>query len=187
MADKYYAPRADVRLSRDDREWLVRFARHEDTSVQAVVDHALWFFCYWQGKGKKAFKEALEIIDLLCCAYQEQVRRRRYFEREYRVQLRRLHDMRRAYEERLWQERSIRRVHESQLRQERSMRCACEEQLQRQRSYSVEEERATAQPHRDAPYGPTVARLLALAVCSDSDGEATAAFEKARALHRLAA
>jgi Protein of unknown function (DUF2786) len=51
-------------------------------------------------------------------------------------------------------------------------------------------ERQLAGPARaehTPPYGAKVARLLALAVSTDSEGEATAALAKARALHRPAA
>lgn len=44
-----------------------------------------------------------------------------------------------------------------------------------------------ARAERPPPYGARVARLLALAVSTDSEGEATAALAKARALHRPAA
>jgi hypothetical protein len=173
MADRYYAPPLGVRLSQEDYEWLARFARQEATSVQAVADNAVWFFRYWQAEGKKAFKEALENIVFLSCEYQKQVRRQRYFRREYQIQARRLHNMRRAYQK--------------QLRQERNIRRAYEKQLQCQRDYCERLVRAAVEPHRDELYGPTVAKLVALAVCSESDGEAKAALEKARALHRLAA
>lgn len=187
MTDRYYAPPPGVRLSRDDHEWLTKLAMHEGTSVQTVVDHAVWFLRYWQATGKKAVRQSLEIIELLGCEYQKQAVRQRYFQREYQMQSRRLHNMRRAYEKQLWQERVMRRRYESQLRQERSMRRAYEEQLRRQRSCYEGQEEATTQSPRDAPYGPTVAKLLALAVCSESVGEAKAAFEKARSLHRLTA
>ena len=62
MADGYYAPPLGVRLSREDYEWLARFARQEATSVQAVVDDTVRFFRYWQAEGKKAFEEALASI-----------------------------------------------------------------------------------------------------------------------------
>jgi hypothetical protein len=137
------------------------------------MDHAVWFLRCWQTKGKKAVTGALEAIDFLCCEYQKQVQCRRYFEHAYQMQSRRLHNMRRAYEKQLCRERNIRRE--------------CEEQLQRQRRRYEQEEKVTVQSHNEAPCGPTVAKLLALAICSDSDGEARAAFEKARKLHRLAA
>lgn len=69
MTDRYYAPLGDVRSSRDDYELLVRFARGEETSVQGIVE-ALRFSRYWQARGKKAFKEALETVDLLRGEYQ---------------------------------------------------------------------------------------------------------------------
>lgn len=119
MADGYRAAKPGVRLSRDDREWLAKFARREHTSVQAVVNHALWCFRYWQGKGKKTLHEALDLIDRLDEEYQRQTRRRRYFERECQVQSRLLHDMRREYETQLGQERRIRRRYEIRLRQGR--------------------------------------------------------------------
>lgn len=193
MADTYHAPPPSSGLSRDDPEGPARSVRQEedntgiaDTSIQAIADRALWVFCHWNTKRKMAAREALAIINLLSSEYQKQVRRRRYFEREYQVQSRHLHNMRREYEQKLAQERSMRRKYESQLRQERSMRRAYEKQLQRQRSHDEQKEMSTAQSRRDTPYGPKVAKLLALAVCSESDGEAKAAFKKARTLHRPA-
>lgn len=182
MADGYPAPKPGVRLSRDDHEWFAKIARREHTSIEAVVNHALWFFRYWHGKGRKTLNEALELIDRLDEHYQEQARRQRYFERECEMQSRLLHDMRREYEERLWQERRIRRKYEIKLQQERILRRACEKRLQGQQSHHEQDARS----YRDALYGPTVAKLLALAVCTESDGEAETAFEKARVLHRLA-
>lgn len=169
MAGRPYAPSPSVRLPRDDHEWVTKFARQEGISVQAAVDHAVWLLRCWQTQGKNAVAEALEAIDLLHCEYQKQVQCRRYFERAYEEQSRQLHNMRRAYEKQLWQERSIRRVYEKQ----------------RQRGRHEQEEKVTVESHNEASYGTTVAKLLALAVCSDSDGEAKAAFEKARRLNRL--
>ena len=159
MADRSYAPPPSARLARDDHEWVTKFARQEDISVQAAVDHAVWLLRWWQTKGKNAVTETLAAVDLMCCEYQKQSRQ--------------LHIMRRAYEKQLCRERNIRREYE--------------EQLQRQRNRYEQEEKVTVQSHNEPPYGPTVAKLLALAVCSGSDGEAKAAFEKARKLHRLAA
>ncbi len=173
MADRSYASPLSARLPRDDHEWVTKFARQEDISVQAAVEHAVWLLRCWQTKGKNAVTEALEAIDLLCSEYQKQVQCRRYFERAYQIQSRQLHNMRRAYEKQLCRERDI--------------RCEYEEQLQRQRDRYEQEKEVTAQSHNEAPYGPTVAKLLALAACSDSDGEAKEAFEKARKLHRLSA
>ena len=159
MADRSYAPPPSARLARDDHEWVTKFARQEDISVQAAVDHAVWLLRWWQTKGKNAVTETLAAVDLMCCEYQKQSRQ--------------LHIMRRAYEKQLCRERNIRRGYEEQLR--------------RQRGRYEQEEKVTVQSRNEAPYDPTVAKLLALAVCSDSDGEARAALEKARKLHRLAA
>jgi hypothetical protein len=60
-------------------------------------------------------------------------------------------------------------------------------QLQRQRDRYERQARAATEANRDALYSPTVARLLAVAVCSESDGEAKAAFAKARTLYRVRA
>jgi hypothetical protein len=173
MADRSYVPPPSVRLARSDREWVTKFARQQDASVQAAVDHAVWLLRYWQIKGKKAVAEALEAIDLLRCEYQKQVERQRYFERAYQVQSRQLQKMRDAYEK--------------ELRWERTLRREYEEQLQRQRGRYEQEEKVAVRSYNEAPYGPKVGKLLTLAVCSHSDGEAKAAFEKARKLHRLAA
>jgi len=146
MADRSYAPPPSARLARDDHEWVTKFARQEDISVQAAVDHAVWLLRWWQTKGKNAVTETLAAVDLMCCEYQKQSRQ--------------LHIMRRAYEKQLCRERNIRREYE--------------EQLQRQRNRYEQEEKVTVQSHNEPPYGPTVAKLLALAVCSGSDGEAKA-------------
>ena len=169
MAVRYPASSLSACLSQEDLEWLAEFARHEDVSVPALVSEAVWHFRYWQEKGKKAIAEVLKLIDLADRDYERQVRRRHYFQREYESQSRRLHNMRRAYEK--------------QLRQERSLRSAYEKQLRRQHDY-YERQSGVAEAFRDALYGPTVATLLALAICSESDGEAKAAFAKARALYR---
>jgi hypothetical protein len=81
----------------------------------------------------------------------------------------------------------MRRAYEKQLCRERHIRREYEEQLRRQRDRYEQEEKVATQSPNGAPYDPTVAKLLTLAVSSDSDGEAKAAFEKARKLHRLAA
>ena len=173
MADWSHASPPSVRLSRGDLVWVTKFARQEDISAQAAVDHAVWLLRCWQAKGKNAVAEAIEAIDLLCCEYQKQVQRRRYFERAYRSQSRQLHNMRRAYEKQLWRERTIRREYEKLL--------------QRQQGRDEQEEKVTVQSHNEAAYSPTVAKLLNLAVYSHSECEAKAAFEKARKLQRLAA
>ena len=65
----------------------------------------------------------------------------------------------------------------------------CREHDQELRQMRHHFERRLAGPVRAARapvYGARVARLLALAVSTDSDGEARAALDKARALHHLA-
>lgn len=185
MADRYPARKPGARLSRDDHEWLAKVARREHTSAHAVMNHALLFFRYWHEHGRKTLNEALELIGRVDEEYQRQTRRRRYFEREYRMQSRLLHSVRRACEKQLWEERSIRRKYENKLREERTLRRACEKQLLCQQSHQ-QDTKGPRPSYGGTPYGPTVAKLLALAVCSESDGEAETAFEKARALHRLA-
>ena len=69
MADRSYGPPPSARLSRDDHEWITKFARQEDISVQAAVDHAVWLLRCWQTEGKNAVTQALETIDLLRCGY----------------------------------------------------------------------------------------------------------------------
>jgi hypothetical protein len=103
--------------------------------------------------------EAALTAPYLLREYQKQVGRQRYFQCEYQMQSRRLHNQRRAYQR----------------------------QLQRQRDCYERQARAATEANRDALYSPTVARLLAVAVCSESDGEAKAAFTKARMLYRIRA
>lgn len=170
MAVRYHASPLSVCLPQEDLQWLTKFAIHEDTSVHALINHAVRHFRSWQEKGKGSIREVLELIDLADREYERQVRRRRYFQHEYQLQSRRLHNMRRAYEKQLQQERSLRRGYEKRLR--------------RQRDYYERQAGATTEPLGDALYSSTVAKLLALAVCSESDGEATAAFAKARVLYR---
>jgi hypothetical protein len=187
MADWYGGPRLRVRLLQEDHEWLALVAGNEDISVYVLASRAMWRFRNWQEKGSKALAEALEIIDGMYCAYQTQLRRQRYVQRKYQRQLRHERNLRRAYERRLRDERNMRRGYEIRLRDERGRRRACETQLQRERDYYERRVRAPAGTAGDVLYDAKVARLLGLAVCSDSDGEARAAFAKARALHRLGA
>ena len=70
-----------------------------------------------------------------------------------------------------------------QSRRLHNQRRAYQRRLQRQRDCYERHARAATEANRDALYSPTVARLLALAVCSESDGEAKAAFTKARTLY----
>lgn len=172
MADRYHAPALSVRLSLEDQEWLAKFASHEDISIHALVNDAVRYFRNWHEKGNQAVEELLRAIDYACAEFEKQRRRLHYFEQEYQLQSRRLHTMQREYEKRLWNERNQRRVHEQQIRHDRD--------------YYEQPVRA-AETDRNALYNPKVARLLALAVCSESDDEAKVAFAKARALHRLRA
>ena len=187
MADRYSGPKLSVRVLREDHERLTMFAANEDVGVYLLASRAMRRFRNWQEKGSKALDEALEIIDGMYCAYQNQLRRQRYIQHEYQRRLRHERNQRRMYERQLRHERSMRRIYEIRLRDERGRRHAYETQLQRQRDYYERQVRAATETPRDVLYGPKVARLLDLAVCSDSDGEARAAFAKARALHRLMA
>ena len=170
MADRYDGPRLRVRPLQEDHEWLAMFAANEDTSVYVLASRAMWRFRDWQGKSSKALGEALEIIDGMYCASQKQLRRQRYIQRKYQRQLRHEHNLRRAYERQLRNERYMRRGYEIRLRDERGRRRACETQLRRQRDYYERQVRASAGTPSDMLYDAKVARLLDLAVCSDSDG-----------------
>jgi hypothetical protein len=110
--------------------------------------------------------------------------------RNLRRQSRRLHDMLREERHLRWEqekqlrdERNLRAAYENQLRDERNLRAKRENQLRDERDYH-ERQAGAAEAYRHAWYGPTVAKLLTLAIRSESDAEAMAAFAKARALHR---
>ena len=186
MADRYSRLTLGIRLLQEDHKWLVMSASNEGVSVHLLDSRVVWHVSNWQKKGRNLLGEALEAIDCLCRAYQKQLRRQRYIEREYQKQLRYERNLRRVYERQLRHERNMRRAYEIRLRDERARRRAYEKRLRRQRDYYERPTAAAAETHNDALYGPRVAKLLDLAVCSDSDGEARAAFAKARALHRLA-
>jgi hypothetical protein len=160
-------------------------AKQEDVSVYALLNRAVWHFRNWQERGNKILEEVLKAIDDVCCEYNKQMRRRRYFEREYKVQLWRQRNLRRKYERLLWQERNLRRKYEQQLRHERDLRRKYEKQVQRQRDY-YERHRTAEETGHDALYELKIGKLVALALRSDSDGEAAAAFAKARQLHHVA-
>ena len=184
MADRYGGPELSVRLSRDDHEWLAIVARKENISAPLLVSYAVGYFRYWQEKGSKALEN---IIDGIYRAYQDQARRQRYMQQKYQKQLRCERNLRRAYEKQLRHERNMRRAYEIRLRNERARRRAHEKQPRQGRDrYEQRVTAGTAAPG-GLLYGPKVTRLLDLAVCSDSVGEATAALAKARALHRLTA
>lgn len=184
MADRYSEPNLGVRLLQEDHKWLVLSGNNKGMSVHLVDSHAVWHFRNWQEEGRNLLEEALEVIDYLHRVYQKQVRRQRYVQRKYQNQLRFERNLRRAHERRLRHERNMRRAYELRLRDERARRRAYEEQLRRQRDYYDRPIEAT-ETNNHVLYGPKVAKLLDLAVCSDSDGEARAALAKARALHRL--
>lgn len=172
MAGKSTAP-PRARLLPEHREWLVMVAEQEDMSVSALLNRAVWHFRNWQEKGRAALAGVLAAIDDVGCAYEKQARRLCYLERAHRLQLRREHNLRRTYER--------------QLRRERALRRAYEMRLLRQRGWEEWPAPAVAEISRNALCNLKVAKLLTLAIDSDSDGEATAAFAKARELHRLMA
>jgi hypothetical protein len=159
----------------------------EDVSVRLLAVRAAWNVRNWQQKGGRTLDEVLDVISIIYRAYQRQLQRQGYLQRTYQRQLRHERNLRRMYQGQLRNERSRRRVYQIRLRHERSRRRECEEQWQRQRIYYQQQIGAAAKAQGNALYGAKVARLLNLAVCSASDGEATAALAKARALHRLAA
>lgn len=171
MADSYRASPLSVRLSQEDREWLAKCAQHEDVNVHELVEQAVQHFRYWQEEGEEALERALEIFE---------------DERKLRAQSRRLHDMLRDERHRRWEQ-------ESQLRDEHKLRVEYEKQLRDEHMLRIEYERQLRDGHkrqaraagsyRNARYDPTVAKLLALAIDSESDSEAMAAFAKARSLH----
>ncbi len=190
MADRHRASPLSVQLSQEDHEWLVKRAQDEDVSVHALIKLAVQHFRYWQKGGEEALKEALEIFEAERRGLEDERRRRLYFQREYGMQSRRLHDMLRderhlrwEQEKQLRDERKLRAEYENQLRDERNLRAKREKQVRDERGYHERQVR-TAKSARNALYGPTVAKLLALAIRSGSDAEAMAAFSKARALHR---
>ena len=196
MANRRRAPPLSVRLSPEDHEWLAALAEHEGASPHVLVGRALRFFRFWQSN--EDIVETALMAAYFLREYQKQAGRRRYFQSEYQMQSRRMHNQRRAYQRRLWNERNLRRVYEKRLWNEQNLRRACEKrlwneqnlrracerQLLRQRECYERQASAATEATPEAPYSPTVAKLLTLAICSESDGEAKAAFTKARTLHR---
>jgi hypothetical protein len=79
---------------------------------------------------------------------------------------------------------SASREYEKELRRERNLRRGYETLLWAELDYDQWRLTAMAEACCHVLCSPTVAKLLALAVCSDSDYEASAAFARARALHR---
>lgn len=187
MADRYGGPRLSVRPWRHDDQWPARVAKPHDVSVRQLAARAVWNVRSWQQQGGRTLDEALDVLNVIYRAYQRQLQRERYLQRTHQRQLRRERNLRRMYQGQLRTELGRRRAYQMRLRHERSRRREYEEQLQCQRLYYEQQMRAAAEAQGNALYGARVARLVNLAVCSESDGEATAALAKARALHRLAA
>lgn len=190
MADRYRASPVSVRLSQEDQQWLAKLAHDTNVTAHSLVKQAVQYFRYWQEEGQETLKEALEIFEAERSRLEYERRRRHNIQREMQLQSRRLHAMLRDERNRRWKQQiqlrneRIRRIkYENQLRDERTRWAKSEMQLPSKRDDDGRQARA-ATAYRDAPYDPKVAKLLALAICSESDGEATAAFAKARALHR---
>lgn len=189
MADRYRASAPSVQLSQEDHGWLAKLAHDEDVSIRALVKRAVRHLRYWQEEGQEALEEALGIFEAERTGREDERRRRLHFQREYQLQSRRLHDMLRDERHRRWEqetqlrdERKLRIECENQLRDERNRRAECEKQLRGKRD-AYGRPAGAAASYGDAPYDPMVAKLVALAIYSESDGEATAAFAKARSLH----
>lgn len=176
MADRHRGSSRSVRLGYEDHRWLAERAQDEAVSIQALVKRAVRHFRHWQEKGEDALREALEIFEAERSAGAQERRRRRDAQREYAVQSRRLHT-------RLREERDRRARCETQLREERSLRARRERQLRAERDYYAQQARA-AQAYRNVLVSATVAKLLTLAIRSESAAEAMTAVEKARVLHR---
>ena len=176
MTDRHRASSRSVRLGYEDHEWLAKLAQDEAVSIHALAKRAVRHFRHWQEKGEEALKEALEIFEAERSGREEERRRRRYFQRAYELQSRRLHN-------RLRDERNLRAKCENQLRDERKLRAKRENQLRDERDYYARQASA-AEAARNALFSATVAKLLTLAIRSESDAEAMTAVEKARVLHR---
>jgi hypothetical protein len=183
MADSNRASSLRVRLGYEDHAWLATLAYDEAVSIHALVKRAVRHFRYWQEEGETALRETLEIVSA-------ERRRRLYFEREYEVQSRRLHNqlrgernLRARYETQLRGERRLRARYETELRRERNLRAERESQLRGERDYYERQARA-AEAYRNVLFSATVAKLVTLAIRSESDAEAMTAVAKARALHR---
>ena len=175
MAHRHRASPRSVRLGYEDHEWLSKLAQDEAVSIHALAKRAVRHFRHWQEKGEEALKEALDIFEAERSGHEEE-RRRLYFQRAYELQSRRLHTLRRD-------ERNLRAKYENQLRGERSRRAKRENQLRSERDYYARQARA-AEAARNVLFSATVAKLLTLAIRSESDAEAMTAVEKARVLHR---
>ena len=193
MADRHRASPRSVRLGYEDHEWLARLAQDEGVSIDALAKRAVRHFRHWHEEGEEALKEALKVFEAERSGREDERRRRLYFQRKYESQSRRLHDMlrderplRSEREKQLRDERKLRTAYEHQLRGERKLRTAYEHQLRDERKLRTERENQLRDElqAKAAGYSPTVAKLLTLAIRSESDGEAMTAVAKARALHR---
>ena len=173
MADSHRACSMRVHFGYEDHEWLSELAQDEAVSMHALVKRAVRHFRHWHEEGEKALEDALEIFEAERSGREDERRRRLYFQREYELQSRRLHHQ-------LRNERNLRAKVEYQLRNERNLRAEREKQLHDEHEHHERLARACS----NLPFSPTVARLLTLAVRSDSDAEAMTAVGKARALHR---
>jgi hypothetical protein len=204
MADRYRASPLRVHLSPEDHEWLAKLAQDEDVSIPTLIKRAVQHFRYWQEEGEEALHEALEIFEAERSGHEVERQRRLYYQRDYELQSRRLHEMLRDERHRRWEqekqlrdERDLRATYEDQLRDERKLRAAYEDQLRDERNLGADREaqlreerdfyeRKAGAPATDryVPNDPTVAKLLTLAIRSESEAEAMAAFAKVRAIHR---
>jgi hypothetical protein len=204
MADRYRASPLRVHLSPEDHEWLAKLAQDEDVSIPTLIKRAVQHFRYWQEEGEEALHEALEIFEAERSGHEVERQRRLYYQRDYELQSRRLHEMLRDERHRRWEqekqlrdERDLRAAYEDQLRDERNLRAAYEDQLRDERNLGADREaqlreerdfyeRKAGAPATDryVPNDPTVAKLLTLAIRSESEAEAMAAFAKVRAIHR---
>lgn len=176
MADRDRASARSVRLGYEDHEWLAKLAEDEAVSIHALAKRAVRHFRHWQEKGEQSLKEALDVFEAERSGHEEERRRRLYFQRQYELQSRRLRN-------RVRDERKLRAKYEKQLRDERKLRAERETQLRSERDYYERQARA-AEAARNALFSATVAKLLTLAIRSESDAEAMTAVEKARILHR---
>jgi predicted transcriptional regulator len=176
LADRYRDSPRTVRLSYDDHEWLAQLAEDENLSIRIVVKRAVKHFRYWQEQGQEALKETLETFEAERSLHEDELRLRQHYQRKYELNSRRLHDA-------LCDMRSLRAKYESRLGDERNLRAERENRLRDERDYYERQARA-AESDQSVSYSPTVAKLLALAIRSDSDAEAMTALAKARAVHR---
>jgi hypothetical protein len=189
MADRDRASSLSVRLGYEAYEWLAKLAQDEGVNIHTLAKRAVQHFRYWQEEGEEALRQALEVFEAERSACENERRRRLYFQRQYELQSRHLYDMLRderhlriAYQNQLRDERNLRIAFQNQLRDERNLRVAYQNQPRDERDY--ERRAGEAQEHRNGLYSPTVAKLLTLAIRSESDDEARTAVAKARALHR---